>query len=70
MSLALLVQSRATSFNSLADTFHNYMQPGMVAQLFTPSTMEAEAGGSLCVGGQPGNIQFQGSQGYNIRETV
>jgi hypothetical protein len=29
----LLVQSRATSFNSLAVTFHSYMQLGMVAHL-------------------------------------
>jgi hypothetical protein len=41
------------------------LRPGMVAHTFNASTWEAEAGGSLWVGGQPGlQSEFQDSQGY------
>jgi hypothetical protein len=37
----------------------------MVVHTFDPSAQEAEAGRSLCTGGQPGpQSEFQDSQGY------
>ena len=39
----------------------------MVAYTFNPSTQEAEAGGSLGIGGQPGpHSKIQDGQGYII----
>ena len=36
-----------------------------MANVFDPSIQEAEAGGSLCVGGQPNlHREFQDTQGY------
>ena len=40
----------------------------VVVHVFDPSTQEAEAGGSLCVQGQPGlHREFQDGQGYIVR---
>jgi hypothetical protein len=41
---------------------------GMVVHAFNPSTQEAEAGGSLCVWGQPGLYkEFQDRQSHIVR---
>jgi hypothetical protein len=52
------------------DAVINYDWCQVVEHACNPSTVEAEAGGSLCVGSHPGHIQFQGNQDYNIREII
>ena len=48
-----------------------WKRPDVVAHTFNPSTLEAEAGGSLWVWDHPGlQIEFQDNQGYVERPCV